>query len=174
MFPSREGEAHESDGAGVPLVAEAPGVSEAEATVLPKDTRIEKRSYRSPDGAWMQVSLVVGGRTKSSIHRPELCLPAQGFAMSRPRTRTVGGTDWRMIELASGESSAFGFAYTFFNQDGVKTASHVARIFRDVLDRSLFNRIDRWVMVSVNASRSDDAGLAALLSKLRIEKGGVR
>ena len=32
MFPPYEDEAHESDGAGVPLVAEAPGVSEAEAT----------------------------------------------------------------------------------------------------------------------------------------------
>ena len=32
MPPPREGEAHESDGAGVPLVAEAPGVSGAEAT----------------------------------------------------------------------------------------------------------------------------------------------
>ena len=31
-LPSRRGEAHESDGAGVPLVAEAPGISEAEAT----------------------------------------------------------------------------------------------------------------------------------------------
>ncbi|XP_066333642.1 uncharacterized protein [Miscanthus floridulus] len=30
-LPSRGGEAHESDGASVPLVAEAPGVSEAEA-----------------------------------------------------------------------------------------------------------------------------------------------
>ncbi|XP_066363792.1 uncharacterized protein [Miscanthus floridulus] len=32
VLPPHEGEAHESDGAGVPLVAEAPGVSEAEAT----------------------------------------------------------------------------------------------------------------------------------------------
>ena len=31
-LPSHGGEAHESDGAGVPLVAEAPGVSGAEAT----------------------------------------------------------------------------------------------------------------------------------------------
>jgi len=31
-LPPRGGETHESDGAGVPLVAEAPGVSEAEAT----------------------------------------------------------------------------------------------------------------------------------------------
>ena len=32
VLPPREGEAHESDGASVPLVVEAPGVSEAEAT----------------------------------------------------------------------------------------------------------------------------------------------
>ena len=32
VLPPREGEAHESDGAGVPLVAEAPRVSEAETT----------------------------------------------------------------------------------------------------------------------------------------------
>ncbi|XP_066316295.1 uncharacterized protein [Miscanthus floridulus] len=32
VLPPHEGEAHESDGAGVPLVAEAPGVFEAEAT----------------------------------------------------------------------------------------------------------------------------------------------
>ena len=32
VLPPREGEAHESDGVGVPLVAEAPSVSEAEAT----------------------------------------------------------------------------------------------------------------------------------------------
>ncbi|XP_066347814.1 uncharacterized protein [Miscanthus floridulus] len=32
VLPPCEGEAHESDGASVPLVAEAPGVSEAEAS----------------------------------------------------------------------------------------------------------------------------------------------
>ena len=40
VFPSQEGEAHESDGVGVPLVAKALGVSEAEATEarVPKTT----------------------------------------------------------------------------------------------------------------------------------------
>jgi hypothetical protein len=169
------------------VVAEAPDVhlceipgfssealepSEAELTVLPADTAIEKRRYVGDGGEWMTVSLVVGGKTKSSIHRPELCLPAQGFRMDRPRTRDVSGTSWRMIDLTAKGSPTFGFAYTFFNQEGYRTSSHVSRILRDVVDRSLFNRIDRWVMVSVNASRSDDAGLAALLARLRIGKGG--
>ena len=148
------------------------GASEAELTVLPADTTIIKRRYVAPGGDWMVVSLVVGGRSKSSIHRPELCLPAQGFAMRNPRTREVGGRDWRMIELAAKESPSYGFAYTFFNQEGYATASHVARIFRDVLDRSVLNRIDRWVMVSVHASRADDGGLARLLSQIRFGTEG--
>ena len=148
--------------------------SEAELTVLPADTVIEKRRYESDGGDWMVVSLVFGGKSKSSIHRPELCLPAQGFRMERPRTRDVAGRDWRMIDLTSKESPTFGFAYTFFNQEGFKTSSHVSRIFRDVVDRSLFNRIDRWVMVSVNASRSDDAGLAALLSLLKLDEEAAK
>lgn len=146
--------------------------SEAELTVLPADTVIHKRRYEAPGGEWMVVSLVVGGRSKSSIHRPELCLPAQGFAMRNPRTRKVAGRDWRMIELASGGAPSCGFAYTFFNQEGYSTASHVSRIFRDVLDRSVLNRIDRWVMVSVYASRADDQGLAALLSRIEFDGEG--
>ena len=145
--------------------------SEAELTVLPSDTVIEKRRYVADSGDWMVVSLVVGGKSKSSIHRPELCLPAQGLRMERPRTRSVAGRDWRFIDLASKDSPTFGFAYTFFNQEGFKTASHVSRIFRDVVDRSVLNRIDRWVMVTVNASRSDDAGLSYLLSRIELDGG---
>ena len=37
------------------------------------------------------------------------------------------------------------------------------------------NRIDRWVMVSVHASRADDRGLAWLLSQIEFDnKGGAR
>ena len=162
-------------------LAEIPGFSsevlepsEAELTVLPSDTVIEKRRYVADSGDWMVVSLVVGGKSKSSIHRPELCLPAQGLRMERPRTRSVAGRDWRFINLASKDSPTFGFAYTFFNQEGFKTASHVSRIFRDVVDRSVLNRIDRWVMVTVNASRSDDAGLSYLLSRIELDGGDAK
>ena len=151
------------------------GASEAELTVLPADTTIIKRRYVAQNGDWMVVSLVIGGKSKSSIHRPELCLPAQGFAMRNPRTREVCGRDWRMIELSAKDSPSFGFAYTFFNQEGYSTASHVARIFRDVLDRSILNRIDRWVMVSVHLSRADDAGIAWMLSQIPLGgEGGAK
>ena len=170
-------------GVGVdPVLCEAPDVrlgeiagyasqpvaaSEAELTILPKDTRLDKRVYTAADGSWYQVSLVVGGKSKSSIHRPELCLPTQGFQMMAPRDRTVAGVDWHFVTLAQGERPAMGFAYTFFNQAGYHTSSHVRRILRDVLDRSFRARIDRWAMVTVNASTADDAALAAFLANLK-------
>ena len=141
--------------------------SEAELTTLPKDTRFDKRLYKASDGTWFHVSLVVGGRSKQSIHRPELCLPTQGFQMMKPRELDVAGTDWHVLSLGQGARPPLGFAYTFFNQAGYHTSSHVKRIFRDVLDRSFRARIDRWAMVTVTASREDDRALARFLAAIR-------
>lgn len=142
--------------------------SEAELTVLPSDTKIVKRLYTDRRGDWYAVSVVIGGTSKSSIHRPELCLPSQGFLMMSPHTVTLTDSVWRVIRLDGGNGrGSLGFAYTFFNQAGFRTASHLSRIFRDVWDRSLYNRIDRWVMVTVNASRSDDISLESFLSRIQ-------
>ena len=148
------------------FASEPVAISEAERTILPADTVIDKRRYVSPDGEFL-VSAVIGGRSKSSIHRPELCLPAQGFQMTSPRTVAVGGAEWHFVTLARREASSMGFAYTFFNQDGYRTSSHLRRIFRDVWDRSMRGRIDRWVMLTVHSSVSDEARLAAFLAKLK-------
>ena len=143
-------------------------VSEAELTVLPADTRFEKRLYTGMDGRWYAVSAVIGGTSKSSIHRPELCLPSQGFLMADPHTVDVEGSVWRVIRLDGGtDRPSMGFAYTFFNQAGYRTASHFDRILRDIWDRSFHNRIDRWVMVTVNASCADERDLTAFLRLLK-------
>jgi exosortase len=150
--------------------------SEAELTILPRDTVLKKRLYTGDDG-WFLVSAVIGGRYKSSIHRPELCLPAQGYKMEKPRTLTTdSGKKWRVINISSSRGrsvnySSNGFMYFFYNQEGFRTPSHVARISRDIWDRSILNRIDRWVMVTVTASSSDDARLKKIAAML--ERSGV-
>ena len=166
---------------GEPVVCEAPSVrlgelagfdsevvppSDGELHTLPEDTIIDKRMYRAGDGAWYSVSLIIGGRSKSSIHRPEMCLPSQGFQMTDPRSREVAGVDWHLLTLARRDAPSLSFAYTFFNQDGYRTDSHVARIFRDVWDRSVNNRIDRWAMVTVNGFPADSRRLEAFLARL--------
>ncbi len=123
-----------------------------ERTILPADTRIVKRLFRDSSGLEFLVTIVVGGATKSSIHRPELCLPANGFTMSSPLDLDAGGRPWHSVDIVAPRSAPSVLAYTFFNQEGRRTASHVRRIFRDTWDRSVLNRIDRWVMVTVGAS----------------------
>ena len=128
------------------------GRSLGENTVLPKDTTILKRVYCSAWGTRFIVSAIISGAGKSSIHRPELCLPAQGFQMSDPTDLDVAGRPFRAIQINSRAAPPALLAYTFFNQEGVHTASHLRRIFLDTWDRSVHNRIDRWVMVTVNVS----------------------
>lgn len=154
------------------FISEELEISEAERTVLPNDTRILKRKYTDVAGHWYVVSVVFGGTSKSSIHRPELCLPSQGFLMTNPHSREIDGASWRLISLDFGrEYPPMGFAYTFFNQAGYRTSSHLDRIFRDVWDRSVLNRIDRWVMVTINTSRPDEAGLAGFIRLVQGMKG---
>ena len=129
-----------------------------ELTVLPKDTRIMKRIYQRPaDGVRFLVSAVIGGQSKSSLHRPELCMPAQGYTMSNPHTLEIPGRPFRAIHLLRAGVPPSVLAYTFFNQAGVRTSSHTRRILLDTWDRSVHNRIDRWVMVTVSASTPYDS-----------------
>lgn len=131
------------------------GASLGETADLPRDTVILKRNYRSPDGLRYSVSVVIGGRSRGSIHRPELCLPAQGFAMldagrlelavGRGRPLTV-----RKISAARAGGNSLSIVYWFLSRDR-ESCSHTERILLDVWDRSIHNRINRWVMVAINA-----------------------
>lgn len=140
--------------------------SESELNVLPNDTKFVKAIYTRQNGEQKIVTAVIGGSSKSSIHRPELCLPAQGVQMVNPRTIDIDGISWRRITLAVRGCSSWGFAYTFFNQDGFATSSHISRILRDIWDRSVFNRIDRWVMVTVSSSTDDEENMNAFLAEI--------
>ena len=84
-------------------------------------------------------------------------MPAQGYTMSSPRTFEVAGRPFHAIHLQGAGSPQSVLAYTFFNQAGVRTASHTRRILIDTWDRTVYNRIDRWVMVTVNASTPYDS-----------------
>ena len=128
------------------------GSSLGENTILPKDTTILKRVYTSASGMQYLVSAIISGAGKSSIHRPELCLPAQGVQMSSPTDFDVAGRPYHAIRIDYQQDPPAQLVYTFFNQGGVRTASHLRRIFLDTWDRSVHNRIDRWVMVTVRAA----------------------
>ncbi len=71
--------------------------SEAEKTILPPDTEFAKMTYRNPSGpGQINVSIVLSGKDRTSIHRPEVCLAGQGW--------NVRGSRKRMVELENGKT----------------------------------------------------------------------
>lgn len=160
-------------------------ISLGEATVLPKDTVILKRIYRSEEGLTFSLSVVIQGRSRNSIHRAELCLPSQGFIMekawrvpvklafrSRPLLvrkidahRPTGAAkmpikqDGRAVWVRQSDAESdsgtgkegLNLVYWFVSRDR-ECSSHTERILVDVWDRSIHNRINRWVMVAVTVS----------------------
>lgn len=129
------------------------GKSLGETTDLPRDTVILKRQYRSMDGMFYGMSVVIGGRSRYSIHRAELCLPAQGFQMERAEHLRLELSDGNSIEVRKinarrREAQDVTLIYWFVSKDRT-CSSHAERILLDVWDRSIHNRINRWVMFSV-------------------------
>lgn len=129
---------------------------------LPSDTRVLRRRYLDSTKHAYVVTAVIGGAQRRSIHRPEICLPVQGFTLVSERTTEIEGVNWRLISLKNGEH-AYEFAYTFFNQSGFQSASHASCIARDSFDRAFFRRINRWVMLTVFVPESNGHDLGAFL-----------
>lgn len=143
-------------------------LQEAYAQKAPEARAIEAAIRPVQERILFRVSTVVSGANKSSLHRPELCLPSQGFSMGAYREVKAEGVDWHVIELLDGSDRCTSlFAYTFINQEGYRTDSHEVRIWRDVWDRSVHNRVDRWVMTSVQLFRNDERTLREILEALK-------
>jgi len=141
-----------------------------EKTWLPADTRIVKRNYSCGDGGMLAVSVVVSGASRLSIHRPEMCLPGQGFQILSTQSRTLQLGQGRtlrvnVVQAARAGERPIGFLYWFVNAR-CETTSHWVRIFSDVWARCLHNRVNRWCMVTVFSSQSaeDPATLRMLES----------
>ncbi|MFO7936015.1 MAG: exosortase/archaeosortase family protein [Kiritimatiellia bacterium] len=144
----------QSDGFVCPACGEPMHIkSLGETTDMPGDTVILKRNYRSGDGMQYNMNVVIGGRSRYSIHRAEQCLPAQGFLMENTGTITFSPdnlTPWnaRLIEASRDKMHKAALVYWFVSEDRV-CSSHLERILLDVWDRSVHNRINRWIMFSV-------------------------
>jgi len=137
--------------------------SEAEKKLLPEDTVILRKRYENAAGDQITCSIVLSGGEKRSIHRPEICLPSQGW--------TIGSGEKIPIPLKSGKKMEVmdlsltrpyeirpnvfrplqsQFLYWFVGKDRT-TADHKVRILETSWDR-VFKKINhRWAYVSVSA-----------------------
>lgn len=135
-----------------------------EKSMLPSDTVIVKKRYHHPDGRYVYATIVMSGRERASIHRPERCLVGQGSEIVKTHIIEVpmdgrGPLDVCILDMlrhvrVRGIPSAHGsyYAYWFVGR-GRETASHLARMFYMAADRVLYNKSHRWSYIAISGNR---------------------
>jgi len=132
-----------------------------EIATLPSDTQIVRREYVDLAGDRIMASIVLSGGEKRSIHRPEVCLPAQGWSMRGGRVEDVLMADGRSlnvmdlsltrdVEIGPGNRRKLNAHYFYwFVGNGVMTPHHWSRVFLSSFDRITKNINHRWAYVIV-------------------------
>jgi hypothetical protein len=129
---------------------------------LPKDTSYAQRRYTAPDGFAVTANIILMGMDRSSIHKPEICLPGQGWRIEEQATAIIDVRwdppgpmrvgKWRLsnlVQMADGQKRTVNALYIFwFVADREQTVSHWERswwLARDMLRTGV---LQRWAYVS--------------------------
>lgn len=136
-------------------------VSEREKATLASDTEFARKIYSDGFGNQILVSIVLSGHDlDNSIHRPERCLPAQGWTIADSRKVEIPLPDTMLQvtrlhdvrELRTREGKLvplYSLNYYWFVGYHHLTASHLSRTFIDIKDRVLNGYNQRWAFVTV-------------------------
>lgn len=137
-------------------------VTPLEISSLPKDTTFGRRNYTAPDGFSTFVSVVLMGRDRTSIHKPQFCLVGQGWSIDRTETVAIPVTQPRAYDLPvmkltttkqfadeRGQTQTVRgvYVYWFVAEDRL-TASHSERMWW--MAKDLFSKgvLQRWAYVT--------------------------
>ena len=139
-------------------------VSEGERQILGPDTEFARKLYTNGRGDQMFVSIVVSGPDmNTSIHRPERCLPAQGWTIAGSETVSVSiGRGLleatRLLDMrplhdrtVGAPRDLYSLTYYWFVGRSETTPSHLDRTFIDIRDRFLKGYNQRWAYITVSA-----------------------
>lgn len=150
------------------FVGESESPSDKELELLPSDTIIVKRVYRTPgrrieNRDLAHVSLVIAGNDSRSIHRPEVCLDGQGWTVTHSSVREVKLLSGQVLQvrdlaivrevlMSNGTKLPLRAHYIYwFVGDDVTTPSNLERQILSFSDNILHNINHRWAYPSVMA-----------------------
>ena len=139
-------------------------VSDVELYILPKDTTFARKTY-GPAGTENPLrilcSIILSGAERRSIHRPERCLPAQGWRIDSSHTETVPLASGRHLDVTalllekpvvmkdgSRMMRRQYFLYWFVGK-GITTPYQTTRILMTYWDMLVHRINQRWAYVIV-------------------------
>jgi hypothetical protein len=128
---------------------------------LPKDTSFGQRVYQGSDGFQTMVNVVLMGADRTSIHKPQICLTAQGWvidqsdALSLPMTRPQA-YDLPLMKLtatkqivADGKTLTARGVYVYWFVDGEQlTSSHWQRFWLMGENLLRTGELQRWAYIT--------------------------
>lgn len=136
-------------------------ISDDELKSLAADTTFARKIYSNAFGDQILVSIVLAGEDPdNSIHRPERCLPAQGWTIVDSKTVTIPTRAIALQVTRLHNEQAFkddagnlhrvdNLNYYWFVGYHRITASHIRRALFDIHDRVLRGYNQRWAYVTV-------------------------
>lgn len=140
-------------------------VTQKELDTLAKDTQFARKIYTGPEGDQILVSIVLSGDDMTnSIHRPERCLPAQGWQMQSSSSRIIqipGGKSLGVTRLQNARTvqtqdkrrlTVTNLDYYWFIGYKDMTASHLTRTEIDLRDRIMYGYSQRWAYITIAAN----------------------
>lgn len=143
-------------------------MSLAEYDALPHDTRFVKSIYTNDAANQVFVSIVLSGKERNSIHRPQRCLVGQGSSIMDTKYMEVpleGRSPLKLCILetqrdyrgADGErKSYYGYYAYWFVGQGRETASHYERMFWLAWDRVIHSVAHKWAYIAVAGTREGE------------------
>ena len=144
-------------------------MSLAEYDILPHDTEFIKSIYTNSATDKVFVSIVLSGRERDSIHRPQRCLVGQGNSIvdterfgiplegRAPLKVDILKTQRLYYDENGAPQTYYGYyAYWFVGQNR-ETPSHYARMFWLAWDRVVHSVAHRWAYIAVSGERTDEA-----------------
>jgi len=146
---------------GQPLLEWSP----TEKALLPPDTLVRKKKYETRHGQRVYLSIVLSGKYRSSIHRPEVCLVGQNSRIAHSFIHDVSLADGRILKVkilemvhlfqnAEGESVMGTMYYAYwFAGIGRETPSHLQRMAWMASDRLFKNESYRWAYLALAGGR---------------------
>ena len=135
---------------------------------LPKDTGFLKGRYTNSVHEEVFVSIVLSGRERESIHRPERCLVGQGNTIEASHVLKVplAGQEpfgvmiletTRPLDVRSGKHLLNGYYAYWFAGHGRSTPYHWERMFWLGWDRIVHSVAHRWAYISIAGRRDADS-----------------
>ena len=138
-------------------------ISQGEREILGADTQFARKVYTNALGDVIYASIVMSGPDmNTSIHRPERCLPAQGWTVSDSKAvilptakgplKTTRLYNIMNLRTNSGQQVTINSVnYYWFVGHSDSTASHFERTWIDIRDRLLKGQNQQWAYVTVMA-----------------------